>query len=149
MMKKRLTQAFLTMVVLAPFAVMARAVPASSGRPAVWADGACFLMTYSTMYNGCTARKSFEFPLPVDTVGNKTAYVAAQGASSANSVGCAEVGMNREGTLVYGGARKWLTSFGTPQIITLTDAYIPAGGYLYVNCSVDPSAFVISIDYNA
>ncbi|WP_375759794.1 hypothetical protein [Corallococcus exercitus] len=147
-MTRRLKQAFLTMAVLLPVAAMARSVPASAGRPVLWSDGPCFQMSYSTMTNICSTRRSYEIPLTADSAGNKTVVVTAFGSTSSRNVGCMAVGMNREATVVWGGSRRWLPAFGTPQLITLTGAYIPNSGYLYANCLVDPGGQVNAVDYN-
>ncbi|NOJ92065.1 hypothetical protein HMI51_03765 [Corallococcus coralloides] len=147
-MTRQFKQAVLTMVVLLPLAAMARSVPASIGRPVTWSDGSCFFMSYSTMYNGCSTRRGFEIPLTSDSSGSKTVVVTALGASPSNNVGCMAIGMNREATLYWGGTRKWLPAFGTAQFITLTDAYIPAYGYLYANCLVDPGGQINTVDHN-
>ncbi|MBN8228003.1 hypothetical protein JYK02_10835 [Corallococcus macrosporus] len=148
-MTRQLKQAVLTMVVLLPLAAMAaRTVPASAGRPVAWSDGPCFSMSYSTMSNVCSTRRSYEIPLTSDSAGSKAVNVTARGATPSNNVGCMAIGMNREATLVWGGTRKWLTSFGTPQIIALTGAYIPNSGYLYANCLVDPGGQVNTVEHN-
>ncbi|MHA7629219.1 hypothetical protein [Corallococcus sp. M7] len=148
-MTRQLKQAVLTMVVLLPLAAMARTVPASAGRSVVWGDGTCFIMSYSTMTNGCSTRRSYEIPLTVDNAGGKTVNVTARGgATSSNRVGCMAIGMNREATLVWGGTRKWTTLFNTSQVLTLTDAYVPNSGYLYANCLVDPSGQVNTVEHN-
>lgn len=148
-MKNRLKQVALVAAVILPFAAVARTVPASSGRPEVWSDGSCFRMSYSTIVNDCATRKFWEIPLPVDSSSNKTVTVSVQGASTANNVGCAAVGLNREFTAVWGGTRKWIGIFTPPQLITLTDAYVPNNGYLFVSCHLDPGGRVISVDYNS
>ncbi|AFE04509.1 hypothetical protein COCOR_02146 [Corallococcus coralloides DSM 2259] len=148
-MTRQLKQAILTVVVLLPLAAMARAVPASIGRPVIWSDGSCFLMSYSTMRNGCSTQRSFEIPLVADTAGSKTVVVTALGATPSNNVGCMAIGMNREATLVWGGTRKWLPAFGPAQYIVLTDAYIPNSGYLYANCLVDPGGQINAVDHTA
>ncbi|HSP77096.1 MAG TPA: hypothetical protein VLQ93_01105, partial [Myxococcaceae bacterium] len=133
---------------LIPLAASARTTPASSGRAQYWSDGSCFSLSYSTMTNNCSTTKSFEIPLSVGPSGSKTVYVTGHGANSSSSVGCMAIGMNREFTLVYGGTRKWLDQFGVADIITLTDAYVPGWGYLYVNCSVMPGGRVHTVGYN-
>ncbi|WP_163867182.1 hypothetical protein [Myxococcus eversor] len=146
-MKRQLQQGILTMVIILPLAVVARSVPGSGGRPVDWVDGGCFLMNGSAMTNGCATGKRFEFPLVIDSAGNKTAVIAASGASSANNVGCAAAGVNREGTLVWGGTRKWMPSFGVRAYITLNDAYVPPAGYMYINCHLEPGGAVVTVDY--
>ncbi len=147
-MKRQLKQALLATAFTLPLAALASSVPASSGRPAIWGDGPCFLMTNSTMYNSCSTRRSYELPLPLSSGGSKTVHVTASGATSSNNVGCAAVGVNREATLIWGGTRKWLPAFGSAQVITLTDAYVPAAGFLYVGCQVDPGGIINTVDYN-
>ncbi|MGE6757450.1 hypothetical protein ACQKGO_05505 [Corallococcus interemptor] len=148
-MTRQFKQAVLTVVVLLPLAAMARTVPASSGRSVLWSDGSCFAMSYSTMTNSCSTRRSFELPLPVDNIGYKTVTVTARGgATASNRVGCMAIGMNREATIVWGGTRKWTTTYSASQALSLTDAYVPTGGYLYANCLVDPAGQVNTVDYN-
>ncbi|NOK37072.1 hypothetical protein HMI49_28125 [Corallococcus exercitus] len=147
-MTRQIKQAVLTMVVLLPVAAMARSVPASAGRPVLWSDGPCFQMSYSIMSNSCSTQRSYEIPLTADSAGSKTVVVTAYGATFAKNVGCMAIGMNREATLVWGGTRRWLVSFGTAQLITLTDAYVPNSGYLYANCLVNPGGQVNTVDYN-
>jgi hypothetical protein len=148
-MKKQLKQVVLVAAVVLPLAAVARSVPASSGRPEFWSDGGCFTLSYSSVVNTCASRKSWEIPLSVDSSSGKTVVVAAQGASTANNVGCAALGLNREFTAVWGGTRKWLTTFPAVQLLSLTDAYVPNTGYLFVNCLVDNGGRVISVDYNS
>ena len=146
-MQIRLKQVVLTVAVLVPVAAMARAVPASSGRPQYWSEGSCFNLGYSAVSNSCSARRAFEIPLTVDAAGSKTVVVTAYGATSANNVGCFAMGVNREVTLIWGGARKWLPAFGSAQYITLTDAYVPAAGFLFVNCHLDYGGQVNNVDH--
>lgn len=146
-MKRQLKQAVLALIVVLPIAVMARSFPASGGRPVDWADGTCFGMSGSAMYNTCTTAKRYEFALMIDSAGSKTVQVIGYGATSSNNVGCAVAGVNREGTLAWGGTRKWLPGFGSRQTITLTDGYVPAGGYMYLNCQVEPGGTIIAVDH--
>jgi hypothetical protein len=147
-MKSRLKQVAVMVVGILPLVAVARSVPGSTGRPEFWNDGPCFRVSFSSIQNTCATRKSFEIPLSVDSSGSKTVVVSAQGATSANNVGCAAMGVNRELTIAWGGTRKWLTVFGSAQLITLTDASVPTRGYLYVNCQVDNGGWVHAIDYN-
>ncbi|WP_141618879.1 hypothetical protein [Myxococcus sp. AB036A] len=146
-MKRQLKQGALALIVILPIAVMARSFPASGGRPVSWEDGECFRMSGSAMYNNCTTQRRYEFALTIDGAGSKTVLVTAYGATSSNNVGCAVAGVNREGTLAWGGTRKWLPGFGSRQIITLTDGYMPSGGYMYLNCQVDPGGMLVAVDH--
>ena len=146
-MKRQLKQGVLAVVALLPLAAMARTVPASAGRPVNWAEGTCFYISGSTISNSCTVRKYFEFALTIDSAGSKTVAITAEGATTSNNVGCAVAGVNREGTLVWGGTRKWLPAFGSTQIITLTDGYVPAAGYMYLNCHLDPGGLIRTVDH--
>lgn len=148
-MKSRLKQVVFMAVGILPLVAVARSVPGSTGRPEFWNDGPCFRVSFSSVQNTCATRKSFEIPLSIDSSGDKTVVVSAQGAATTNNVGCAAVGVNREFTAVWGGERKWLTVFGAAQLITLTDAFVPSRGYLYVNCQVDNGGWVRAIDYNS
>ncbi|NTX66452.1 hypothetical protein HUA74_37915 [Myxococcus sp. CA051A] len=148
-MKRQLKQVALMMIVILPFAVMARSTPASSGKAVFWSDSSCFLMNGSTMSNGCSTRRSFEIPLTSDSANRKTVFVTAIGATPSKNVGCMAVGVNREATVFWGGARRWLPAFGSAQVITLTDAYVPGYGYLFVNCHLDPGGQVNVVDHNA
>lgn len=147
-LKKLGTVSALVSMAFVPLTVAARTVPASLGKAVSPSDDGCFGMSYSSMSNGCTVQKSFEIPLPVDTAGSKTVYVAAYGAGPANNVGCQAAGLNREVTAVWASPRVWLAGFGSSQIITLTGAYVPASGFLYVNCNMNPGGRVNNVDYN-
>ncbi|MCP3099612.1 hypothetical protein LZ198_12110 [Myxococcus sp. K15C18031901] len=147
-MKRRFKQAVLWGVLL-PLAALARSVPASSGKAVLWGDNPCFIMNASTMSNGCSTRRGFEIPLMSDSATSKTVLVTAFGATASNNVGCMALGVNREATLFWGGTRRWLPAFGSAQVITLTDAYVPGYGYLFVNCHLDPGGRVNVVDHNA
>ncbi len=147
-MKSKIKGLVIMTMAFIPLVAAARTTPASSGRAQFWSDGSCFVMSYSSMQNSCTTAKSFELPLVVDNAGSKTVYVTAYGASSSNNVGCIAVGVNREVTAAWSSPRLYLPAFGSSQIITLTGAYVPSGGYLYANCWLNPSGRVNVVDYN-
>ena len=135
---------------LLPFAAAANTVPASSGRPQTWSDGTCFWMSGSGMSNGCSSTKSFEIPLLVGSHGPKTVEVTAQGATPSSNVCCVARGMFRDNSSGFPsnrGVPVCLSSFSSPQVISLTGAFVPHAGYLFVNCQVDPGAWVHSVNY--
>jgi len=134
---------------LAQSPALARSIPASSGRAVLASDIGCFSMNYSTMTNYCSAAKSFEMPLVVDSAGSKTVAVAAYGATTANNVCCFAAGLDRNFTSVWSTGTYCLSSFGSTNIITLTGAYVPAYGYLYANCNVQYGGRVHSVDWNS
>jgi hypothetical protein len=116
----------------------ARSLLPSAGRAVNAADYACFWLDGSTMTNGCTTNKVIEIPLPTDGDGHYTVTVTAQGATTANNVGCAAFGIDRNGfAWASDDPRKFLPSFGTAQDLA-TRAWKWGGGGMYVNCTVDP-----------
>jgi hypothetical protein len=147
-MKSMIKGGVLTTLALIPLVATARTMPASSGRAVAWSDGSCFGMNSSSMQNNCSTLRSFELPLVVDSAGSKTVYVTAYGATPSNNVGCIAVGVNRELTAAWSSSRLWLPAFGSSKVITLTGAYVPAGGLFYTNCHVNPGGRVNVVDYN-
>jgi hypothetical protein len=148
-MKSKIKGWGLIAMALIPVLAAARTMPASSGRAVSWSDNPCFTMGSSAMSNGCSTMRSFELPLVVDTAGSKTVYVSAYGPGPSNNVGCIAFGVNREVTLSWASPRVWLPSFGSSQVITLTGAYVPPGGFLFTNCYVNPGGRVNVVDYNS
>jgi hypothetical protein len=147
-MKSKIKGVVITAMGFIPLVAAARNMPASSGRTVHWSDNSCFTMSTGAMSNNCAAVKSYELPLVVDYAGNKTVYVTARGAGSSNNVGCIAVGTNRETTAIWSSPRRWLPAFGSPQVITLTGAYVPSGGFMYANCHVNPGGSVHEVDFN-
>jgi hypothetical protein len=147
-LKKFGTVSVLVAMAFVPLSVAARTMPASSGKAVNWSENSCFGMNGSSMTNHCTSPKSFELPLTVDNAGWKTVYVTAYGASSANNVGCAAAGVNREMTAFWSSPGVWLGGFGSSQVLTLTNIYVPAGGYMFANCTMHPGGRVNVVDYN-
>lgn len=84
----------------------------------------------------------------VDNAGNQTVNVSAYGASSANNVGCVAVGLDYHVTSYWSSPTTYLPSFGSSQQITLTGAYVPSMGRLYVTCYMNTGGRVNTIQYN-
>ena len=135
----------LTTVAL-PIGILSQPVEARTVAAAVGAvnnsDAGCVSLWFGTVTNICNDRTlSFDWPLPVDSGGNKAVGVIAFAATSSNNVGCLAEGLNAEATTVSysnGGAYRFLPAFGSAQNISLVGAFVPGGGQLIVNCRISP-----------
>jgi hypothetical protein len=125
----------------------ARSMLPSAGRAVAAADYGCFALDASTMTNVCSTTKMLEIPLIVDAAGVYTVTVTAQGATSANNVGCQAFGVSRDFLNVNSGTpRRFLTSFGV-AVNLVTSASVPFGGGLFVNCQVSPGGRVNMVNW--
>jgi len=124
--------------------VEARSVAAAVGVVAPW-DAGCLSYAYGTVTNVCNYTISFDWPLPVDSGGNKRVGVDVLRPTSTSSIGCLAEGLNEETTWVWwsnGGAYSSTTSFGASANILMDGAYVPGGGQLLVNCQIGPGVRV-------
>lgn len=113
----------------------------SAGRAVSAADYGCFSLYFSSMTNACGSMKTLEIPTTVRRSGNFNVQVTAYGATLSNNVGCIAHGIDKTRTAIYGGPKKYLTTFGSPQDIALT-TYVPDYGGMYVACDVNPGGRV-------
>lgn len=126
----------------------ARTVPPDVGRAINFSDEGCFSLWYSAVTNNCSTQRAYEMPMVVDSAGNKTVYVNAYGAGTANNVGCRAVATDAQVSTYWASPTVYLSSFGSAQTITLNGAYVPSGGRMYVTCYMNPGGRVNSVNFN-
>jgi hypothetical protein len=128
-----------------PGVALARAAPAYIGSPYVASDAGCFFNYYGAAQNTCTTTKGWCIPAVVDAPGSYTVTVWAFAPSPSATVGCGATGVNAEITSVWSSGTSYVSSFGSPRPITLTGAYVPPNGQMFVCCDVGPGASVHGI----
>jgi len=113
----------------------------------------CLAISSATLTNNCGFVAIIDFPLTVDNPGNKTVRVTGSHPSSATGVQCRATGTDAGATTFFhsnGGAYQALPSAGAPATIVLgsvSQASVPAGGQLLVNCHLAPSGKVTVLDW--
>lgn len=122
--------------------VSARSFGTAAGRAITPSDNACFNSLSGIVFNACGTARTFEVQLPTDNSGVKTvSFTAARGVSctafATNAVNSAFVGSN---TVLINTA-----SFSTQPLSSIT---LPAGGKLWLQCSVNSGASLATVNYN-
>jgi hypothetical protein len=146
---------FLIVIVL-PVGILSQPVEARSVAAATGVVGGpdvpCLGFFFGTVTNGCARTISLDWPLVVDSGGNKTVAVEGFGATAANNVGCRAEGLDAQTTLVWfsnGGSYQFLPSFGASAGILMTGAFVPSGGQLLVNCQINQGGRIQVANWNA
>lgn len=100
------------------------------------------------LFNHSGTTRTIIFPLVVDNAENQTVYVSAYGTWDDDTVGCVAVGHDFHGNSIWYTGWAYLTSFGSPQTLSLGSVYVPPMGRLHVVCEVASGGHVNTIVYN-
>jgi hypothetical protein len=124
----------------------ARSVPASAGHAYVRSFENCFASVNGNMRNDCPTDQYFEIPLPVDTAGNKSISVSGK---NNQTLQCQPFVGDQWGSLWSGTSP---TPFPSYQpffsVQALSSVYVPAAGYLFIQCRVGPGSTVGRVDFS-
>lgn len=144
---RQLAATVLPLLMAVPGVALARAIPGYLGSPYVPADASCFSNYYGSARNNCSTTKMWCMEAVVDPVGNYPVTVWAYAPNATANVGCSSAGVNTDISSVWTSGMVYVPSFGGTRAITLTGAYVPAGGQLYICCNVGPGGGVNGINY--
>ncbi|NTX08302.1 MULTISPECIES: hypothetical protein [Myxococcus] len=129
-----------------PGAALARAASGFLGSPYNPADAGCFSNYYGSARNNCSTTRSWCIPAVVDPAGSYTVNVVAYAPNTSATVGCYATGVDDAISAVWTSGMRYVSSFGSgARYITLTGAYVPGNGQLFVCCDVGPGAGVNGI----
>jgi hypothetical protein len=153
---KSLRQLLVLTAIALPIGILSQPVEARSVAAATGVVGgpdvSCLGFFFGTVTNTCARTISFDWPLVVDTAGNKTVTVEAFGSTSANNVGCRAEGLDAQTTTLWasnGGAYQFLPTFGTSATISMTGSFVPSGGQLLVNCQMNQGSRIQVANWNS
>ena len=149
---------FLALAVLASVALgapcyaSARSAAASLGRPVSPAEASCFGLTLGAVTNNCSGARNLEFPLAMDTTGNKTVRVNVSVPTPANTVGCMAQGFTPDISAGYGSGMVYPSAFGpTAQTLVLNGAYVLQSGQelwrVHVSCQLNNGGRINTVNW--
>lgn len=143
---RRLAAGVFLLSMAVPGAAFARAAPGFLGSPYNPADAGCFTNYYGSARNTCATTKGWCIPAVVDPAGSYTVNVVAYAPNPSATVGCSATGIDDAITSVWTSGMRYVSSFGAgARYITLTGAYVPGNGQLFVCCDVGAGAGVNGI----
>jgi hypothetical protein len=143
MMKKALLTAVIGAMSLgAASDVSARSFGAAAGRATTASDNACFNSLSGIVANGCGSARTFEVQLPADSSGGKTVSFTAR-----SGVSCTAMATNAvNNAFVFSNTVLINNAALTTQ--ALSNIPLPAGGKLWLQCSINPGGSLATVNYN-
>lgn len=126
----------------------ARTVPASIGAASVVSQTTCFTEYAGSRTNtDCDVPAALAMALPSETFGSKTASVSVSAPDASHNISCAAISANQMHTSYYVSPTVSPSSFGTPQLLTVS-ANVPVDGIFEVVCWLGKGSAVYGISYN-
>lgn len=107
----------------------------------------CTSLAYAALTNNCGATKTYAIPLPVSSSGSKALSFRGEGSSSAQNVECRGQAMNNAHTGYWATSWTAMSSFGSPQTVSLGNLNVGADGAAYMRCKVDDGGQLLSVDW--
>lgn len=113
---------------------------AGLGRAVFASDASCFNLLHNGVVNVCSTARTFEVPLPVHNSGVKNVVITG------NSATCQAHGRNSGTTASTSGTAVTLVAGSTPDTKTSVGVNLPAGGRIFLTCSIASGGSVLNVD---
>lgn len=125
---------------------VARTVPAIAGRAHHVSESVLFLETAGGVQNISPTSRSFLIPQVVDGPVNSI-VVSAKGDDATQFVQCAHYVVDLAGNHKSGQYLSSSVHNGSGQQFTIQTLVVPAGGFGYIHCNVQPFAVLMGVSY--